>query len=124
MAVDDARYYELTGAINHLRIGRSFHGIADRGNFAVLDQDVALGDRAVRHGQDRGITNENHRCNRSVRGSRRRLSRGKKREGNGGDNGKHSNKAKRSVHSAPPGAAAVAGFVPVKSNLYSPAPIV
>jgi hypothetical protein len=61
VAIDNARNDELPGGIDHLRIFGSFDAGADVDNFAVLNEDRAVFDGAVRNGEDGGVLNQQHR---------------------------------------------------------------
>jgi hypothetical protein len=61
MAIDDAGDYKLPGSVDDLRFFRRFDGLPDFGDFAVLDEDRTVFDRAVRDGEYGGVLNQDNR---------------------------------------------------------------
>src|SRR6266566_2016861 len=128
MAINDSGNHELPRGVNHLRAFWRFDGLADGGDLSVFDQDGAMLDGAVRHGQNRRVLNQDHlpRLRRSRRGVRRSARRGCRsgvdRFAAAQDNECESKcqKCACAVHRGPPDSSALVvscapGFVPVKS---------
>ena len=60
VTIDDAGHDVLTGGIKHLRVAGGLDGLADFGDFAILNKDRAVLDGAVRNGENGGVFDENH----------------------------------------------------------------
>ena len=58
MAIDNSRDHELPRSVDNLSSGRRFDGLPDFGNLAVLDEDGAVLDGAMRNGHHRGVLNQ------------------------------------------------------------------
>src|SRR6266851_6156060 len=72
VAVDNAGDDELPCGVNHLSVFRGIDGLADLGDFAILNQDGAVLDRSMRDGEDGGISNHSDGGRVRRRGSVRR----------------------------------------------------
>ena len=71
MAIDNAGNNELPRSINHLSVFRRANGLADFGDFPILNKDRAVLDVSMRDSEDGGVSNHND-AGRVRRRSRRR----------------------------------------------------